>query len=142
MEDKDTLNKIPVMESLMLQKPLNVFTQKEEECVDLLIETGIRENIARILVYLANRPEATFRDLEIGADVSLPDVSKATKYLIDKGWIQSWQLPSEKTGHMFRKYKLSVPFREIIVSIEQQKNNQATNQIILINKMRNYISES
>jgi predicted transcriptional regulator len=127
------------MERLMLQKPLNLFTSKEEEFVNLLIETGIRENFAKILVYLANRPEATFRDIEHGADMSQPDVSKATKYLTDQGWIRSWQIPSEKASRGFKKYKLAMPFTEIVANIEKQKKNEACNRIDLFKKMRNYL---
>jgi predicted transcriptional regulator len=137
VEDEDISNKTQRTERLMLQKPLNLFTRKEEEFVNLLIETGTRENVAKILVYLANRPEATFRDIELGADVSQPDVSKATKYLADLGWIRSWQIPSERTGHVFKKYKLAVPVTEIVSSIEMQKKNEATNQIELVRKIRN-----
>lgn len=123
----------------MLQKPLNVFTSEEEEFVNLLIEIGTRENVAKILVYLANRPEATFRDIEHGTDVSTPDVSKGTKYLADQGWIRSWHIPSEKKGHLLKKYTLAVPFTEILASIENRTKNHAYNQIRLVEKMRNYI---
>lgn len=123
----------------MLQKSLTLFTRKEEEFVNLLIETGTRENVAKILVYLANRPEATFRDIEHGTDVSTPDVSKTVKYLSDRGWIECWQIPSEKKGHFLKKYKLTVPVTEIIASIEKQKKNEAFTKMELIKKIWNYV---
>lgn len=123
----------------MLQKSLTLFTRNEEEFVNLLIETGTRENVAKILVYLANRPEATFRDIEHGTDVSTPDVSKTIKYLTDRGWIRSWQIPSEKKGHLLKKYTLNVPVTEIVASIEKQKKNEACIQMELIKKIWNYL---
>ena len=123
----------------MLKKPLILFTKREEEFVNLLIETGTRENIARVLVYLATRPEASFREIEHGTDVSTPDVSKATKYLTAQGWIRSWQIPSEKKGHMFKKYQLAVPITDIIADIESLKKTETTERIELVKKIRNYL---
>jgi acyl-CoA synthetase (AMP-forming)/AMP-acid ligase II len=54
---------------LMIQKSLQLFTEKEEDFLNLFIEIGIRKNVARILVYLASTPEATLRDIEHGTDL-------------------------------------------------------------------------
>jgi predicted transcriptional regulator len=142
VEDEDISGKSPETERLMQQKPINLFTSREEEFVNLLIETGTRENIAKILVYLANRPEVTFRDIEHGADMSQPEVSKATKYMSDLGWIKSWRIPGNDNRHPLKKYALAMPAIEIMASIEKKKKNEACNQIALVKKMRNYISES
>jgi predicted transcriptional regulator len=38
------------------------FTEKEEEFANLLIEIGTKRNVAKVLVFLANTPEATSRE--------------------------------------------------------------------------------
>ena len=64
--------------------------------MNLLIEIGTSKNVAKMLVFLANAPEATSRDLERGTDMRQPEVSIAIKYLTDQGWIKSREVPSER----------------------------------------------
>ena len=115
------------------------FTEREEVFVNLLIEIGTSKNVAKILVFLANTPEATSRDLERGTDMRQPEVSIAIKYLTDQGWIKSREVPSEKKGRPMRNYSLAVPVKEIIAVIEKTKKNEANNQLAPVNKMRNYL---
>jgi predicted transcriptional regulator len=122
----------------MLQKTIQLFTEKEYEFVNLLIEIGIRKNVAKMLVYLVNIPEATTRDIECGTDMRQPEVSLAIKYLAEKGWIKNREIPSDKKGRPIRIYALAVPVKDIIVSIEKQKKNETSNQLARIRKMRNY----
>jgi predicted transcriptional regulator len=51
------------------------FTEKEEEFANLLIEIGTKRNVAKVLVFLANTPEATSRAIERGTDLRQPEVS-------------------------------------------------------------------
>ncbi len=60
------------------------FTEKEEEFANLLIEIGTKRNVAKVLVFLANTPEATSRAIERGTDLRQPEVSIAMRYLIEQ----------------------------------------------------------
>jgi predicted transcriptional regulator len=115
------------------------FTETEEEFVNLLIEIGTSKNVAKMLVFLANTPEATSRDLERGTDTRQPEVSVAIKYLTDLGWIKSREGSSKKKGRPMRYYSLAVPVKEIIAVIEKTKKNEANNQLALVEKMRDYL---
>ena len=44
---------------MMKTKSVVYFTQKEEELVQLLVDIGIRTVTAKVLVFMANTPEAT-----------------------------------------------------------------------------------
>ena len=123
----------------MLTKTIQLFTEKEEEFVNLLIEIGTRKNVAKMLVYLANIKEATSREIERGTDMRQPEVSMAIKYLVNRGWIKSRKIPSDKKGRPVKNYALAVPVPEIMSSIEKQKKTEANNQLALIKKMRSYI---
>ena len=123
----------------MLTKTIQLFTEKEEEFVNLLIEVGTRRNVAKMLVYLANIKEATSRDIERGTDLRQPEVSIAIKYLEEQGWIKSWKSPSDRKVRPVWSYALAIPVPEIMTSIEKQKKTEANNQLALIKKMRNYI---
>ena len=66
----------------MKEQTIQLFTDKEEEFVNLLIEIGTKKTDAQMLVFLANTPTATSRDLERGTDLRQPEVSIAIKYLV------------------------------------------------------------
>jgi predicted transcriptional regulator len=123
----------------MLTKTIQLFTEKEEEFINLLIEIGTKRTIAKALVFLANIKEATSRDIERGTDLRQPEVSIAIKYLEEQGWIKSWKTPSDKKGRPVWNYALAVPVPDIMTTIEKQKKTEANNQLALIKKMRNYI---
>ena len=48
---------------------MTYFTEKEEEYTNILIEIGTKKNVAKVLVFLANVPEATSREIERGTDI-------------------------------------------------------------------------
>jgi len=113
-----------------------IFTEKEEEFANLLIKIGIKKNIARILVYLANIPEATSHDIERGTDMRQPEVSIAMRYLMDKGWIRSRESSADSKGRPIKIYELAKPFNEIMDCIESEKTNEVNNNLALIQKLR------
>ena len=123
----------------MLTKTIQLFTEKEEEFVNLLIEIGTKQTTAKALVFLANVKKATSREIERGTDLRQPEVSLAIKYMAEQGWIKSNEIPSDKKGRPVRNYTLAKPVPEIMTSIEKQKKTEANNQLALIKKMRNYI---
>jgi predicted transcriptional regulator len=138
-EGKNSMNEGKKDHTISTGTNVFFFTEKEEEFVNLLIEIGTGKNVAKMLVFLANTPEATSRDLERGTDMRQPEVSIAVKYLTDQGWIKSREVPSEKKGRPMRNYSLAVPVKEIIAVIEKAKKNEANNQLALVKKMKDYL---
>jgi predicted transcriptional regulator len=116
------------------------FTQQEEEFANLLIRIGIKRNVAKVLVYLAHTPEATSRDIERGTDLRQPEVSIAMAYMIEQKWVESRETKAENKGRPVKIYKLALPISEIMDIIEKEKKEEATNQLNLIRKLRDYIS--
>lgn len=115
------------------------FTEKEEEFANLLIEIGTKKNVAKVLVFLANIPEATSRAIERGTDLRQPEVSIAMRTMMDNGWISSRESKGESKGRPIKIYELANPIAEIMDSIEKEKRNQATNQLAMIKKLKDYI---
>lgn len=116
------------------------FTQKEEEFANLLIRIGIKRNVAKVLVYLAHTPEATSRDIERGTDLRQPEVSIAMAFMIEQKWVENRETKAENKGRPVKIYKLALPISEIMDIIEKEKKEEATNQLNLIRKLRDYIS--
>ena len=123
----------------MKEQTIQLFTDKEEEFVNLLIEIGTKKTVAQMLVFLANTPTATSRDLERGTDLRQPEVSIAIKYLSGHGWIKTDEAPSQHKGRPQKIYSLAVPIKQIIAAIEKAKKDEATERLALVKKMRNYI---
>jgi len=123
----------------MKEQSILVFTDKEEEFVNLLIKIGTKKTVAQTLVFLANTPEATSRELERGTDLRQPEVSIVIKYMDEQGWVQCRTIPSERKGRPQKCYSLTKPVKEIIAAIEKAKKTEANNQLALVKKMRNYL---
>lgn len=119
------------------------FTEKEEVFVNLLIGIGIKRNVARVLVFLANIPETTSHEIERGTDLRQPEVSIAIMYLIKQGWISSRESKAgskaESKGRPFKIYKLAQPLNGILDTIEKNKEKEANTQITRLKRLREYI---
>jgi len=123
----------------MRTETIQYFSEKDEEFVNLLIDLGTKKNIAKLLVFLATVPEASSHSIERGTDMRQPEVSIATKYLMEKGWIRMRGESSERKGRPMRIYKLAIPITEIMNIIEEEKKTEARDQIALIRKLRDHI---
>ncbi|HPW11410.1 MAG TPA: MarR family transcriptional regulator [Methanoregulaceae archaeon] len=115
------------------------FTQEEEDLADLLMKTGLKRNVARVLVYLAHNPEATSREIERGTDLRQPEVSLAMAAMIDQNWVENREIKAENKGRPVKIYRLSRPIGEITDSIEKEKREEANLQLSIIQQIRTYI---
>ena len=127
----------------MFMKSKNVlyFTQREEEFADLLTRIGTKRNVSKVLVYLANTPEATSRDIERGTDLRQPEVSIAMTAMMEQKWVKSRENKAENKGRPVKIYKLALPISEIMDNIERDKRAEADNQLKMIKQLRDYITE-
>lgn len=123
----------------MRTRSVTFFTDKEEAFANLFIELGTRRNIAMVLVYLANIPEATSRDIERGTDLRQPEVCMAMHHLVDRHWVAVRDNPTTTKGRPLKIYSLVKPIREIIGIIEEEKKREVEHKLQLTKKLRNYV---
>ena len=123
---------------MKLEKVLT-FTEKEEELADLLSEVGLKKNVAKVLVYLANTEEATSREIERGTDLRQPEVSIAMRTLSEKEWISNRESKAESKGRPVKIYNLAKPMPEIIDTLEKDKKEEIENQLEIIKKIRKIV---
>ncbi|MBN1431248.1 MAG: ArsR family transcriptional regulator [Methanomicrobiaceae archaeon] len=123
---------------MKLEKVLT-FTEKEEEMADLLSDVGLKKNVAKVLVYLANTEEATSREIERGTDLRQPEVSIAMRTLSEKEWISNRESKAESKGRPVKIYNLSKPMTEIIDTLEKEKKEEIDNQLEIIKKLRKIV---
>jgi len=123
----------------MRQEIVMYFTEKEERFANLLIEIGMKRDVARVLVFLTVTPIATSRAIERGTDLRQPEVSIAMRYLMEQGWIKSRESKAESKGRPVKIYELAKPITEIMDGIEKAKKKEANHQLQMIQKLRDYI---
>jgi predicted transcriptional regulator len=126
----------------MRQENVVYFTEKEEEISNLLIEIGIKKNIAKVLVFLAKTPETTSLALERGTDMRQPEVSLAMRYLMDQGWIRSRESSDVSKGRPMKIYTQAKSIDEIMNCIENEKKNETNHQLVLIKKLRMHLQQN
>lgn len=124
----------------MKSRNIMYFTPREEELADLLVRIGLKKNVAKVLVYLAHTQEATSREIERGTDLRQPEVSIAMATLMEQKWVENRNSKAENKGRPVKIYRLSRPIREIMDCIEQEKKREVSNQLELIQQVREYIS--
>ena len=112
---------------------------KEEEFVNLFVSMGFTRNVATVLVFLANTGETTPRPIEHATGMPQYDVSLTMKYLTALGWIEIHRNASVKRGRPPKVCKLVMPLAKILDIIEQEKKNEAKNQLALFEKMKDFI---
>jgi predicted transcriptional regulator len=122
----------------MRTETLQYFTEKEEEFVSLLVGIGTRPQVAKLLVFLANVPEASSRSIERGTNLRQPEVSIAMKYLAERGWVSTRTEPATHKGRPVKIHQLALPITEIMNAIEKEKKSEARDQLALIRKLRDY----
>jgi predicted transcriptional regulator len=122
----------------MRQESVQYFTDKEEEFANLLIEIGMKKNVAQVLVFLTSTPEATSHAIERGTDLRQGEVSMAMKHLLEQGWIKSREDSSTNKGRPKKIYNLAKPITEIMDNIEKEKKKEANNRLAFIKKLRDY----
>jgi predicted transcriptional regulator len=61
-------------------------------------------------------------------------------FMIEQKWVESRETKAENKGRPVKIYKLALPISEIMDIIEKEKKEEATNQLNLIRKLRDYIS--
>lgn len=123
----------------MLKENVTNFTEKETEFIDLFIDLGTKQNVAKVLVFLAKTQKATSRAIEHGAGLRQPEVSVAMHYLMEKNCIRMYDSEAESKGRPLKIYELVKPLSEIIDSIDEEKRKETTRQLQLIQKLRHHV---
>ena len=102
-----------------------VFDQDEEEMCNLLCNIGVKRNLAKALVYLANVDQSVSRNIELGAGLRQPEVSIAMRELRERGWIEEWEQKKEGKGRPLKCYRLSTELCDIIDSLDDSRKRDA-----------------
>lgn len=97
---------------------------KDDVAVELLVKTGMARNVARALVFLSTRSEATSLEIEKATGLRQPEVSIATLELRNRRWVEKRDLKKEGKGRPVHAYRLIVPFDTIIETVARQERRR------------------
>jgi predicted transcriptional regulator len=122
----------------MIEKTIQIFTEKEEEYVNLLSSIGTRKNIAKLLVYLGKKEEATSRDIEHGTDLRQPEVSVALRRLMERGWVRCHEV-HVSAGRPVKVWNLAVPMGKILDCIGQEKQDELKARLDMVQRVRAFV---
>jgi len=104
---------------------INQFDEKEEEIAEALISLGMTRTVAMTLAYMQNTKSATSIELEQSARLRQPEVSIATKELMERDWINEREEKKPGKGRPYKIYTLKVGFKDIIAQLETEQKKVA-----------------
>jgi len=84
-----------------------MLSKKDLEAIDALKQVGISKNEGKILGYLFKVDNAFARDIERSVDLRQPEVSAASKILLERNLIKGINMKSEGKGRPLIKYSLA-----------------------------------
>lgn len=97
---------------------------EDETLVDLLTNTGMPKNVARTLAFLRKKGETTSVEIETSTALRQPEVSIAMQELRRRNWVTKKDIKKEGKGRPVHSYRLSIPFRKIVETIEREERKR------------------
>ena len=84
-------------------KKKNIYTldADDDKAVQLFVKLGMPKNLAKTLLYISQFDECKCADIEHGADLRQPEVSRSMQELRKKGWIKSEILKRKRKADQF-----------------------------------------
>jgi len=99
----------------------------------------MQKNVAKVLVFLANVPEASSRAIERGSDLRQPEVSVAVRYMVDQGWLSCRDSSEDNKKRPLKVYTLAKPVDDIMDSIEKKLRRETTKKLAMVRKLQDYV---
>lgn len=99
----------------------NRLRRKDENLIEMLIQTGMSKNIARTLVFLSKRQETSSVDIEKATGLRQPEVSIATQELRRRHWVEKREIKKEGKGRPVHAYRLAIPFPQIVELVAERE---------------------
>ena len=107
-----------------------------DEFASILIQIGLKRNVAKVLTYLAAVTEATSREIEIGSDLRQPEVSIAMREIRRLDWVIERDEKNPGKGRPYRIYRLNKSLSEIVETLEEQKSKESERIMKQIEKLK------
>jgi predicted transcriptional regulator len=94
------------------------------------------ENVATQITYLANVPDVSSREVEVGTNLRQPEVSIAMRALRQNNWVEEHDIRKEGKGRPMKVYKLNVPLESIIRHYEEESKQESSQAMMSIQRLK------
>jgi len=102
--------------------------EQQTRIIDILKLAGFSKNETKIMFYLLNNDGVLSRELEIGANLRQPEVSIATKLLLQKKLVRTISTKNPcKKGRPLNKYFVTKTHYELLEYITNKLNTYIKN---------------
>ncbi len=114
--------------------------ERDQEFIQTLRNLDVSKNLATTIAFLGNVAEATSREIELGANLSQPGVSKAMKALQELGWLEARKIKVTEGGRPRTIYALKVSLEGIVKHFEEEKLHESAQDMEAIQRLKERIS--
>jgi predicted transcriptional regulator len=109
---------------------------ERDEFASILIQIGLKRNVAKVLTYLAAVAEATSREIEIGSGLRQPEVSIAMREIRKLEWVVERDEKNPGKGRPYRIYRLNKSLPQIVEFLEAEKSKESERIMKQIEKLK------
>lgn len=109
---------------------------ERDEFASILIQIGLKRNVAKVLTYLAAVTEATSREIEIGSGLRQPEVSIAMREIRKLEWVVERDEKNPGKGRPYRIYRLNKSLPQIVEFLEAEKSKESERIMKQIEKLK------
>ena len=114
-------------------------TKKDEQIIDHLVAAGIPKNMAKTLTVLSDGEETISVRIEGITALRQPEVSIVMQDLRQRKWVKKRDLKKEGKGRPVHAYKLAMPFKKIVESIEKDERKKIKDIEANINALKKLV---
>jgi predicted transcriptional regulator len=112
-------------------------TEKEYSVIDMLQSLGLPRTEATAIVCLKDCRELRSLHIELVSGLRQPEVSVAMRPLRDRGWVDERSEKKNKgKGRPVKYYQLTVPFPQIVVTLEDEFMKSNTEKMSALKRLR------
>lgn len=123
----------------MVSAAIPYLTDSEGEVIRLLVEVGLKNHEARLLVVFFRGLQPTSRELERIADLRQPEVSIAVSSLSKRGWVYVSDLNTANKGRPIKIFALTKSIDNILDDIKEGISAGHGQQVLMLQRIRDII---
>ena len=121
----------------MKDSEIKVLDEDDHIFVKTLSDLGTSKKVATTIAYLMNVDEASSREIEISTGLRQPEISVAMRPLKERGWVDERSEKKNKgKGRPVKYYQLTVPFLQIIKTLEEEFLKSNYEKVIALRRLR------
>ncbi len=117
-----------------------IWRREDDQLVEILVNTSMRRNVAKTLVYLRDGIETTSVEIETSTALRQPEVSIAMQELRRRKWVIKRDIKKKGKGRPVHSYKLTIPFDRIVDAIEREEEKRTEMIKDNISQLREHLS--